>query len=255
MDGERCPVEWLPDHSDMVCRGVDDETDQEAAPPQAIGVLLLDPDAMVGAALARFLEKEADIAIVGEVRSPEEAVAAALSGAVDVLVCQMDILRADEFALIERLADLGLYAPILAIVTDSDAAAWPEGCELMVQGWLHRDLVRAKLASAIRAVHSGLLPLDREFADRLRVARASDRAENSALRQRVKELENPLRPLKPREMEVLQGLVDGLSNAEIARRCHLSMSSVKGYVTGIFQKLGVTGRREAVRVAREFDLR
>jgi DNA-binding NarL/FixJ family response regulator len=251
MDDERCPVEWLPDYLDMVCRGEDDERDQEAGPAEAIRVLLLDPSAMVGAALARFLEAEADITVVGDARSPEEVADAGLAGGVDVIVCQMDVLQADEFALIERLVDENTLAPILAIVTDRDAAAWPEGCELMVQGWIHRDVVRAKLANAIRTLHGGDYWLDREFVDRLRAARATDREQNAALRRRVKELESPLRTLTPREKEVLQGLVDGLSNAEIAARCHLSVSSVKGYVRRILRKLEVTERGEAVRVARE----
>ena len=80
---------------------------------------------------------------------------------------------------------------------------------------------------------------------------ASEREEMAALRQRVRELENPLRSLTSRETELLQGLLEGLSNREISERLHLSLPTVKGYVTRLGRKLGAKGRYEIARVARE----
>lgn len=52
--------------------------------------------------------------------------------------------------------------------------------------------------------------------------------------------------LSPREMEVLQALVDGLSNKEIGERLFISISTVKTHIINIYSKLGVKNRVEAV---------
>jgi LuxR family maltose regulon positive regulatory protein len=57
-------------------------------------------------------------------------------------------------------------------------------------------------------------------------------------------------PLTPREMEVLQLLEDGLSNAEICQQLYISMPTVKSHTRNIYGKLGVHNRKDAVTQAR-----
>jgi LuxR family maltose regulon positive regulatory protein len=61
-------------------------------------------------------------------------------------------------------------------------------------------------------------------------------------------------PLSPRELEVLCLVAEGLSNAEIAQRLYISLSTVKGHTTNIFGKLGVSSRTQAVVRARQLGL-
>lgn len=61
-------------------------------------------------------------------------------------------------------------------------------------------------------------------------------------------------PLTPRERDVLQGLVEGLTNQEIAARLVLAVSTVKWYNRQIYRKLNVRNAREAVRAANEQGL-
>jgi LuxR family maltose regulon positive regulatory protein len=53
-------------------------------------------------------------------------------------------------------------------------------------------------------------------------------------------------PLSPRELEVLQLLAAGASNAEIARQLVITLNTTKKHLTHIFGKLGVANRRDAV---------
>jgi ATP/maltotriose-dependent transcriptional regulator MalT len=61
-------------------------------------------------------------------------------------------------------------------------------------------------------------------------------------------------PLSERELEVLGLVAEGMSNVEIARRLHISLSTVKGHTTNIFGKLGVKKRTQAVAHARRLGL-
>ncbi len=61
-------------------------------------------------------------------------------------------------------------------------------------------------------------------------------------------------PLSPRELDVLRLLVEGSSNAEIARRLFITLNTTKKHVTHIFEKLAVSDRAGAVRRARELGL-
>jgi DNA-binding NarL/FixJ family response regulator len=61
-------------------------------------------------------------------------------------------------------------------------------------------------------------------------------------RQRARELADSL---TERELEVLQGLGEGLSNAQIAARLFLSEATVKGYVSRTLEKLGCANRTQA----------
>lgn len=57
-------------------------------------------------------------------------------------------------------------------------------------------------------------------------------------------------PLTPRELEILNCLVDGLTNGEIATKCWVSGNTVKFHVKNIFRKLDVRDRGQAVMIAR-----
>jgi ATP/maltotriose-dependent transcriptional regulator MalT len=63
-----------------------------------------------------------------------------------------------------------------------------------------------------------------------------------------------IEPLSPRELEVLRLIAQGLSNQEIADRLFLALSTVKGHIRIIFDKLQVQRRTEAVVRARELGL-
>jgi DNA-binding NarL/FixJ family response regulator len=60
--------------------------------------------------------------------------------------------------------------------------------------------------------------------------------------------------LTSREVEVLQLVADGLTNAEIAARLFVSDKTVEHHVSRILGKLGVSNRREAAKAAHQLDL-
>jgi DNA-binding CsgD family transcriptional regulator len=122
------------------------------------------------------------------------------------------------------------------IVLAHEAALLPElpavvlgGVDSEHAGILAADADGAQIDAALRAVATGL------------IVRHSPQRHFSALEERdVSAL------LTPRELEVLVGLSEGLSNKAIARQLDISQHTVKFHVESIFRKLGVTTRAEAV---------
>jgi NarL family two-component system response regulator LiaR len=104
-------------------------------------------------------------------------------------------------------------------------------------GYLLKNVSGIDLAQAIRAAHAGRPTLAPEAAQ--------------ALINISTKPATPGHDLTTRERDVLALLVKGLSNTEIAGRLIISQATVKGHVSNILGKLGVTSRTEAVALAVE----
>ncbi|WUH78193.1 response regulator transcription factor [Streptomyces sp. NBC_00435] len=111
-------------------------------------------------------------------------------------------------------------------------------------GFLPKDVSPEELTAAIRTVHTG----EAAVAPRLltRLISTYVRAVRPAGRTAAVPAE-----LTPREREIWQLLATGLDNAEIAADLDISVSTVKNHITGIFGKLGVRDRAQAVIAAYE----
>jgi DNA-binding NarL/FixJ family response regulator len=114
-------------------------------------------------------------------------------------------------------------------------------------GFLLKDVTPEHLVSAIRLVRSGDALLAPAITRRL-VERFAARDRQTA------NLHRDLAALTPRELEVLQFLGRGLSNAEIAARFQLSEATVKTHVARVLAKLHLRDRAQAVVVAYETGL-
>jgi DNA-binding NarL/FixJ family response regulator len=127
------------------------------------------------------------------------------------------------------------------------------------------DAAPRDVRTAIRAGAAGWLPTDITFDELLTCLRAAQRGEfwvpGRVLLWAVEASAAPttdaaetLRPLTPREREVLQGMVDGLTREQIARRLGMSPHTVRTHVHGLLHKLGVHSSLRAVAIARQAGL-
>jgi ATP/maltotriose-dependent transcriptional regulator MalT len=109
-----------------------------------------------------------------------------------------------------------------------------------------------------RARSDGLVPAETEEAADLvaRIAKPAERAARAAPESALRrESEGPdRRRLSRRELEILDYLIDGWSNAEIASALCLKVRTVRFHLEGIYAKLGVSRRGEAVREALRLGL-
>ncbi|MFC9816441.1 response regulator [Streptomyces virginiae] len=214
-----------------------------------IRVLIADDQPLVRRGLALILGPDPEFEVVGEAEDGARAVALARELRPDVVV--MDI-RMPVLDGVRATAELARTLPgvrVLALSTfDMDeyvVAALRAGA----YGFLPKDVSPEELGAAVRIVHGGEAAVAPRLLTRLLSAYVTTPA--------------PARPataaavppdMTPREREIWQLLASGLDNAEIAADLDISVSTVKNHITGIFGKLGVRDRAQAVIAAYESGL-
>lgn len=204
-------------------------------------VLVVDDEPLVRQGLRLIIGAEPDLTVVGEAGDGAAAVALARQLRPDVVCLDVrmpgiDGIRATELLLAQD------PAPKVLVVTTFSADDYVYGAlEAGASGFLLKRASAEELVAAIRAVASGdnlLFPASvRQLALRRR-RRDTYRGE----------------PLTAREQQVLAGMADGLTNAEIAARLTLGVETVRTHVAAVLRKLSARDRTQAVVTAYGFGL-
>ena len=202
---------------------------------QTIRVMLVDDHNVVRSGLATFLRAYEDLELVGEARNGLEAVNLCHRSKPDVIL--MDLMMPEMDGIAATQAILADYPDIKIIAMTSFEE------EELVQGvlaagaisYLLKNVTSDELAAAIRAASLGKSTLSPEAA--------------RVLVQATRPAEQPLYDLTEREKEVLDLVVQGQSNQQIAEALVISVATVKAHVSSILSKLQVSSRAEAIAYA------
>ncbi|WP_412778608.1 response regulator [Nocardioides sp. Root79] len=200
-------------------------------------VLIVDDDPLVRSALALMLGGQADIAVVGEAPDGRAGVRMARELSPDVVLMDIRMPVLDGLAA-TRLLHGEPRPPRVIVLTTFDADDYVVGALAAgADGFLLKDTPPGEIVAAIRKVADGdpmLSPsVTRTLIERVRTDSGDGRAADAQRR---------LERLTERELEVAGAVGRGLSNAEIARELHLSVPTVKGHVSRLFEKLQTTNR-------------
>ncbi|MFL5937636.1 MAG: response regulator [Gaiellaceae bacterium] len=211
-----------------------------------VRVLIVDDQALVRTGFRMILEAEEDIDVVGEAADGVEAITEARRLEPDVVLMDVRMPELDGIEATRRLlANGGAGDTKVVMLTTFDMDEYVfDALRAGASGFLLKDVPPERLIDGIRAVANGdalLAPsitrrLIEEFAKHSPVERAAP-----------KEIEE----LTTRELEVLQLIARGLSNAEIAKELFVSETTVKTHVAHVLMKLGLRDRVQAVVLAYE----
>lgn len=202
----------------------------------AIRVLLADDQELVRTGLRMILEAEADIEVVGEAANGVRAVELARSLRPDVCLFDIRMPLMDGLEATRLLAGKDVAHPIAVVVIttfDLDEYVYA-ALKAGARGFLLKDAGRELLAASIRAAASGEALIAPSITARL-LARFADLGEPPR---------TPSEPLTVREEEILLAVARGLTNQEIARELHISLSTVKTHVANLMVKLDARNRVE-----------
>jgi DNA-binding NarL/FixJ family response regulator len=217
------------------------------ATPRRIRVLLVDDDALVRAGLTMMLDGASGIDVVGEAADGAEVPAAVDAHAPHVVLMDLRMPRIDGITATRRLRARSNPPEVIVLTTfDADENVLG-GLRAGASGFLLKDSPPARIVEAIRRVADGdpiLSPaITRRLMDRA-VAESGVRAQAGAA----------FADLTPREREVVLGVAQGETNAEIAARLFMSVATVKAHISHILAKLGATNRTQIALLAHDAGL-
>jgi len=212
----------------------------------SIRVLIADDQSLVRAGFRLVLENHDGIEVVGEASNGREAVHSAGRLEPDVVLMDIRMPELDGIAATRQITAEHPARVLVLTTYDLDEYVY-DALQAGASGFLLKDTPPTQLVDGIRAVASGealLAPtVTRRLIEEFARIGPSRPAAPAALEE-----------LTPRELEVLQLLARGLSNAEIAGRLVLSDTTVKTHVTHLLGKLGLRDRVQAVVLAYESGL-
>ena len=212
-----------------------------------IRVVVVDDEPMVCAHLRTILGSAPDIEVVDEAHDGAAGVEAVVRNRPDVVLMDLRMPLLDGIAAIERIVKLG-NPPVVVVLTTFDADQYVlRALRAGAAGFLVKSTPPEDLIGLVRVAAEGHTVLSPAAARRLIAASADTQPARERARKQVGSLTE-------REVEVLTGLGEGLSNAQIAARLYLSEATVKGYVSRMLDKLGLDNRTQAGLLAHDAGL-
>ncbi len=196
--------------------------------PNKISVLLVDDHSLVRRGFRRMLEDEPDMNVVGEASDGAEAIKLAKELKPKVIVMDSAMPGTGGLIATRKILESTPEQIILMLSMHSEETLVRQAIEAGARGYMLKNAVDLELAAAIRKVVKGEVVLDPQVA-----RRASLKGERNG-------------GLTTRELEILQFIVDGKSNKEIADHLKLSVNTVAVHRANIMDALGIHKTAELV---------
>jgi DNA-binding NarL/FixJ family response regulator len=196
--------------------------------PNKISVLLVDDHSLVRRGFRRILEDEEDITVVGEAGDGEEAIRLAQELKPNVIVMDCAMPKTSGLIATRRILEASPQQAILMLSMHSEDTLVHQALDAGARGYVLKNAVDLELPAAIRKVAAGEVVLDPQVAKR-----SALKGERNG-------------GLTTRELEILQLIVDGKSNKEIADQLGLSVNTVAVHRANIMDALGIHKTAELV---------
>ena len=210
-----------------------------------IRVLICDDQDVVREGLSVILGTAPGIEVVGVAEDGARAVEFTEKHKPDIILMDLNMPGMNGIQATRMIRERFPSVRILALTT-YDADEWVfDAIRAGAAGYLLKDTPRAGLIKAVEGTFNGQTFVDPSVAGKLFAHVAGTTVVHDT---------TVAQSLSPREREVLRLLADGLPNTEIAKQLFLSEGTVRNYVSGIFDKLGVTDRTQAAVIALRYGL-
>ena len=193
-------------------------------------VLVVDDHALLRTGVANIINQEPDLTVVAEAANGVEAVTAFELHHPDVTLLDLRMPEMEGVEAVKQIRDRDPHAKVIILTTYDTDEDITRALKAGAKAYVLKDISAEALVTCIHDVLAGKTYLAPAAAAKL--AEGVTRVH-----------------LTPRELTTLKLMADGKSNKEIANELGISDRTVKSHLGHLFEKLGVTSRTEAVKVA------
>lgn len=195
-----------------------------------IRILIADDHKIVRDGLAALLGTKRDLEVIGAVGNGQEAVEKALALKPNVVIMDLMMPIMDGVEATREIRKAAPTVQILVLTTFGTSNGIAHAIEAGALGAMMKSADHEELAEAIRKVAGGEQAISEEVALQMKI-------------------DPPVPNLTPRQMEILDSMVRGLNNLDIAKQLGIRRDGVKEHVNAILTKIGASNRTEAVAIA------
>jgi two-component system response regulator NreC len=211
----------------------------------SIRILIADDHGVIRAGLRAMLEDEPDLQVVAEAANGEEALHLAAKFLPDIALMDIGMPGLDGIEVTRRLRKLSPKTQVLILSVYEDETLLSEAIKAGASGYVIKRGLEGELLSAIRSVSNGDMYIHPAIT-RLLVKGLTPAAEPK---------KDALHELTPRELDVMDYIIRGFTNRQIAENLFISVRTVEGHRASLFGKLGLKNRVELVEFAEKNGLR
>jgi two-component system NarL family response regulator len=205
-------------------------TELVSSPSVPARVLLVDDHALLRTGVANIINQEPDLRVIAEAGNGVEAIAAFERHHPDVTLLDLRMPVMEGVEVVRRIRERDPRARVIILTTYDTDNEISHALKAGAKAYVLKDISADDLVNCIRDVLAGKTYIHPAAAAKL--AEGVTRVQ-----------------LTPREMATLRLLADGKANKEIASALEISERTVKTHLAHLFEKLGVTSRTEAIKVA------
>lgn len=211
---------------------------------EKIKVLIADDHTIVRSGVRLLLEGEPDIDVVGEALNGKEALELAAELQPNVILMDIAMPEIDGLEATRQIKERWPQIEVLVLTMHRSEEYFFEMLRNGASGYVLKAADTEDLVKAVRIVASGEVFLYPSLANRL-VKDYLDQIDRSG---------DAHSDLTPREEEILQFIVEGYSNKEIAEKLVISLSTIHTHRRNLMSKLGINNRRGLIQYARKHNL-
>lgn len=196
-----------------------------------IQILIAEDQTILREALSSLLNLEDDMAVIGTVGTGEEVLQFPNIEEVDVFLLDIEMPNGTGLEIAAQLRKKYETCKIALLTTFSRSGYIEQAMKIGVHGYFLKDEPIEQLTKAIRRVSAGEKVISPLLSDLLFSLKSN--------------------PLNEREQEMLRRIRDGESTSAIAKTCHLSIGTVRNYISSAMQKLETATRHDALKKAED----
>ena len=204
-------------------------------PSNPIRIFVVDDHVLYRESLVAVLDAQRDLKVVGQGSTADESKARLSDSKPDVVLCEVKLAGQGGFDLLRDVPALSPNSRMIAISATETANDVVEAMRQGARGFLAKQCPLDLFLKCVRKVHSGEIWLNGPLTEAVLHAFGSQQAPSKL---------DGKTELSRREMEVIQLVVQGYKNRDIAQSLFISEKTVKNHLSAIFNKLGVSDRLE-----------